>query len=85
MIVRQGRASGPFNISLRPMTLTDPPLLVSLPFLLADTLVKHQRHIRHKMKKDQFGAFCALLWPSLSRLGMSNNVVAAQVRGTDRS
>ena len=40
VIVRQGRASGQFNISLRPMTLTDPPLLVSLPFLLADTL-KH--------------------------------------------
>src|SRR5215510_5026813 len=38
VIVRQGRASGPFNISLRPMALTDPPLLVSLPFLLADTL-----------------------------------------------
>lgn len=38
VIVRQGRASGPFNISLRPMALTDPPLLVSLPFLLADAL-----------------------------------------------
>lgn len=38
VIVRQGRANGPFNISLRPMVLTDPPLLVSLPFLLADTL-----------------------------------------------
>src|SRR5262249_51370165 len=38
VIVRQGRASGPFNISLRPMVLTDPPLLVSLPFLLADTM-----------------------------------------------
>ena len=38
VIVRQGRASGRFNISLRPMVLTDPPLLVSLPFLLADTL-----------------------------------------------
>ena len=38
VIVRQGKASGPFTISLRPMTLTDPPLLVSLPFLLADTL-----------------------------------------------
>jgi AraC-like DNA-binding protein len=38
VIVRQGRASGPYNISLRPMALTDPPLLVSLPFLLADTL-----------------------------------------------
>jgi AraC-like DNA-binding protein len=38
VIVRHGRASGPFIISLRPMTLTDPPLLVSLPFLLADTL-----------------------------------------------
>jgi AraC family transcriptional regulator len=37
-IVRQGRASGYFDISLRPMLLTDPPLLVSLPFLLADTL-----------------------------------------------
>jgi AraC family transcriptional regulator len=38
VIVQQGKASGPFNISLRPMVLTDPPLLVSLPFLLADTL-----------------------------------------------
>lgn len=38
VIVRQGRANGRFNISLRPMVLTDPPLLVSLPFLLADTL-----------------------------------------------
>jgi hypothetical protein len=38
VIVRHGKASGPFTISLRPMTLTDPPLLVSLPFLLAETL-----------------------------------------------
>ena len=38
VIVREGRANGLFNISLRPMALTDPPLLVSLPFLLADTL-----------------------------------------------
>lgn len=38
VIVRQGKASGPFTISLRPMALTDPPLLVSLPFLLTDTL-----------------------------------------------
>ena len=38
VIVQQGRASGQFNISLRPMALTDPPLLISLPFLLADTL-----------------------------------------------
>ena len=38
VIVREGRANGWFNISLRPMVLTDPPLLVSLPFLLADTL-----------------------------------------------
>jgi AraC family transcriptional regulator len=34
VIVRQGKANGPFYISLRPMALTDPPLLVSLPFLL---------------------------------------------------
>jgi AraC-like DNA-binding protein len=38
VIVRQGRAVGPFYISLRPMALTDPPLLISLPFLLADGL-----------------------------------------------
>jgi AraC family transcriptional regulator len=38
VIVRQGRAGGSWNISLRPMLLTDPPLLVSLPFLLAETL-----------------------------------------------
>ncbi|HEY3581783.1 MAG TPA: helix-turn-helix transcriptional regulator [Pyrinomonadaceae bacterium] len=38
VIVRQGRASGPISISLRPMALTDPPLLISLPFLLTDTL-----------------------------------------------
>jgi AraC family transcriptional regulator len=38
VIVRQGRANGPFTISLRPMVLTDPPLLISLPYLLAETL-----------------------------------------------
>ncbi|HEY6805292.1 MAG TPA: helix-turn-helix transcriptional regulator [Pyrinomonadaceae bacterium] len=38
VIVRQGRANGMFTISLRPMALTDPPLLISLPFLLAETL-----------------------------------------------
>jgi len=38
VIVRQGRDNGRFTISLRPMALTDPPLLVSLPFLLAETL-----------------------------------------------
>jgi AraC-like DNA-binding protein len=38
VIVRQGKANGPLTISLRPMALTDPPLLVSLPFLLADML-----------------------------------------------
>lgn len=38
VIVRNGRASGQFRVALRPMALTDPPLLVSLPFLLADTL-----------------------------------------------
>jgi len=38
VIVRQGQASGPFYISLRPMTLTDPPLLVSLPFLLTESV-----------------------------------------------
>ena len=38
VIVRQGQTSGPFNINLRPMALTDPPLLISLPFLLSDTL-----------------------------------------------
>jgi AraC family transcriptional regulator len=38
VIVRDGRASGRFTISMRPMVLTDPPLLISLPFLLADTL-----------------------------------------------
>jgi hypothetical protein len=36
--VRDGRAGGQSNIYLRPMVLTDPPLLVSLPFLLAETL-----------------------------------------------
>jgi len=40
VIVQQGKASGCFNINLRPMALTDPPLLISLPFLLADTLHK---------------------------------------------
>lgn len=38
VIVQQGKANGRFNISLRPMVLTDPPLLISLPFLLADAL-----------------------------------------------
>jgi len=38
VIVRKGRVNGPLTISLRPMVLTDPPLLVSLPFLLGDML-----------------------------------------------
>jgi AraC-like DNA-binding protein len=38
VVVRDGKAGGPFVLSLRPMALTDPPLLISLPFLLADTL-----------------------------------------------
>jgi AraC-like DNA-binding protein len=38
VIVREGKAGSQSYISLRPMVLTDPPLLVSLPFLLADTL-----------------------------------------------
>lgn len=38
VIVREGWANGRFNIALRPMALTDPPLLVSLPFLLSETL-----------------------------------------------
>lgn len=38
VIVRDGRATTHSNILLRPMTLTDPPLLISLPFLLAETL-----------------------------------------------
>lgn len=38
VIVRNGRAIERPHISLRRMVLTDPPLLVSLPFLLADTL-----------------------------------------------
>lgn len=38
VIVREGRATTLCYISLRPMTVTDPPLLISLPFLLAETL-----------------------------------------------
>jgi AraC-like DNA-binding protein len=38
VIVRQGSANAPAYISLRQMVRPDPPLLVSLPFLLADTL-----------------------------------------------
>jgi AraC-like DNA-binding protein len=38
VIVREGKAIAPAYISLRPMVLTDPPLLVSLPYLLAETL-----------------------------------------------
>src|SRR5687768_5687536 len=32
VMVREGRANGPLTISLTPMLLTDPPLLISLPF-----------------------------------------------------
>jgi len=35
VVVRGGRAAGPCDIWLRPARLTDPPVLVSLPFLLA--------------------------------------------------
>ena len=38
VIVQQGRAGSSYNISLRPMALTDPPLLISLPFLLAESM-----------------------------------------------
>ncbi len=38
ILVRKGRADAPAEVILRPMQLTDPPLLISLPFLLADAL-----------------------------------------------
>jgi AraC-like DNA-binding protein len=34
--VRRGRAAGRARVTLRPVEMTDPPLLISLPFLLAD-------------------------------------------------
>lgn len=37
LVVKSGKARGPANIRLRPMQLTDPPLLVSLPVLLMRT------------------------------------------------
>ncbi|HEX8708633.1 MAG TPA: AraC family transcriptional regulator [Pyrinomonadaceae bacterium] len=38
IIVRKGRAHGLADILLRPMRLTDPPLLISLPLLLTSSL-----------------------------------------------
>ena len=38
VVVRRGRAEGRPHVALRRMQLTDPPLLVALPFLLADSL-----------------------------------------------
>lgn len=35
LLVRRGRAYGDTNLTLRPIELTDPPLLISLPLLLA--------------------------------------------------
>ena len=43
LVVKGGRASGQVDISLRPMRLTDPPLLISLPFLLANALTNEKR------------------------------------------
>lgn len=45
LVVRRGVASGQVNISLRRMRLTDPPLLISLPLLLANALTNEQRPI----------------------------------------
>jgi AraC family transcriptional regulator len=41
--VRHARAERQVHITLRPAQLIDPPLLVSLPFLLADTLGRARR------------------------------------------
>jgi AraC-like DNA-binding protein len=38
VVINRGQARGPANVRLRPMQLTDPPLLVSLPFLLTSAL-----------------------------------------------
>jgi AraC family transcriptional regulator len=36
LLVREGRAAGPSDVKLRPMRLTDPPILVALPVLIAE-------------------------------------------------
>jgi len=36
LLVRHGRATGPTDVMLRPTRLTDPPILVALPVLLAE-------------------------------------------------
>ena len=38
IVVRDGVARGETDIALRPLQVTDPPLLISLPFLVADNL-----------------------------------------------
>lgn len=38
LVVCNGKVSGPRNIRLRPARLTDPPILISLPFMLAERM-----------------------------------------------
>jgi hypothetical protein len=38
MLVREGQTKGFPDVTLRPMQLTDPPMLLALPFLLGEQL-----------------------------------------------
>ncbi|HEY9608726.1 AraC family transcriptional regulator, partial [Allocoleopsis sp.] len=42
LIVRDGKADGYTEVTLRPKQLTDPPLLIALPFLLTKFLATHR-------------------------------------------
>jgi AraC family transcriptional regulator len=46
VLVREGQTAGPTDVTLRPMRLTDPPILVALPALLAEGL-KRPAEARH--------------------------------------
>ena len=50
VLVRGGRAYSDTNLTLRPMEVTDPPLLISLPYLL--TRAGSQAHFRNVLKGE---------------------------------
>lgn len=48
VVVKNGRASGPTDVTLRESRLTDPPVVVALPLLLAQRRIANERKVNLK-------------------------------------
>jgi hypothetical protein len=53
--IKNGEVNGDLDISLRPLKLTDPPILVALPFLLDETQSGPSEHLNGKHPPPQLG------------------------------